>query len=108
MDLQTRMTVDRGLLQEEKAVRRRKKKEPIRPAEPGYFNNYLIDNKSCVIVGVQATTARLSQESAAAREMITRSAERRGRFPQSVAADTTYGNGELLAWFVFLHEESIT
>ncbi len=70
-----------------------------RPAELGYFNNYLIDNQSCVIVGVQATTARLSQESAAAREMITRSAERRGRFPQSVAADTTYGNGELLAWF---------
>ena len=76
-----------------------------RPAELGYFNNYLIDNQSCVIVGVQATSARLSQESAAAREMITRSAERRGRFPQSVAADTTYGNGELLAW---LEERNIT
>lgn len=70
-----------------------------RAAELGYFNNYLIDNGSGVIVGVQATAARLSQESAAAREMITRSAERRGRFPQSVAADTAYGNGELLAWF---------
>src|SRR6201987_2570025 len=68
-------------------------------AELGDFNNYPIDNKSCVILGVQATTARLSQESAAAREMITRSAERRGRFPKAVAADTTYGNGELLAWF---------
>ena len=56
-------------------------------------------------MGVQATSARLSQESAAAREMITRSAERGGRFPQSVAADTTYGNGELLAW---LEERSIT
>ena len=76
-----------------------------RPAELGYFNNYLIDNQSCVILGVQATSARLSQESAAAREMITRSAERRGRFPQSVAADTTYGNGELLAWF---EERNIT
>jgi len=76
-----------------------------RRAELGYFNNYLIDNQSCVIVGVQATSARLSQESAAAREMITRSAERRGRFPQSVAADTTYGNGELLAWF---EERNIT
>ena len=70
-----------------------------RPAGLAYFNNYLIDNRSCVILGVQATAARLSQESAAAREMITRSAERCGRFPQSVAADTTYGNGELLAWF---------
>ncbi len=76
-----------------------------RPAELGYFNNYLVDNRSCVIVGVQATAARLSQESAAAREMITHSAERRGRFPQSVAADTTYGNGELLAW---LEERGIT
>ena len=56
-------------------------------------------------MGVQATSARLSQESAAAREMITRSAERGGRFPQSVAADTTYGNGELLAW---LEERNIT
>ena len=37
--------------------------------------------------------------------MITRSAERCGRFPQSVAADTTYGNGELLAWF---EERNIT
>jgi transposase len=76
-----------------------------RAAELGYFNNYLIDNQSGVIVGVQATAARLSQESVAAREMITRSAERRGRFPQSVAADTTYGNGELLAW---LEERNIT
>ena len=75
------------------------------PAELGYFNNYLVDNGSGVIVGVQATAARLSQESAAAREMITRSAERRGRFPQSVAADTAYGNGELLAW---LEERHIT
>jgi transposase len=76
-----------------------------RPAELGYFNNYLVDNGSGVIVGVQATPARLSQESAAAREMITRSAERRGCFPQSVAADTAYGNGELLAW---LEERNIT
>jgi hypothetical protein len=56
-------------------------------------------------VGVQATAARLSQESATARQMITRSAEKRGRFPQSLAADTTYGNGDLLAW---LEERNIT
>src|SRR5207247_2812800 len=31
-----------------------------RAAELGYFDNYLIDNESCVIVGVQATAARLS------------------------------------------------
>ncbi len=51
-----------------------------------------------MIVGVQATAARLSQESAAARDMIDRYRERYGRLPQSLAADNTYGNGELLQW----------
>jgi transposase len=69
-----------------------------RAAELGYFDNYLIDNESCVIVGVQATAARLSQESAAARDMLDRYQERHGRLPQSLAADNTYGNGELLQW----------
>ncbi len=76
-----------------------------RPGELGYFDNYLIDNASCVIVGVQATAARLSQESAAARAMIERFHEREGHYPQSLAADTGYGNGELLHW---LEERDIT
>ena len=37
------------------------------PARMGYYNNYLVDNHSCIIVGVQATGARLSEESPAAR-----------------------------------------
>ena len=32
------------------------------PARLGYYDNYLVDNASCIIVGVQATPARLSQE----------------------------------------------
>jgi hypothetical protein len=68
------------------------------PARPGYYDNYLFDNASCVIVGVQATPARLSQESVAARDMIERYRERYGYRPQTLAADTTYGNGELLPW----------
>src|SRR5713226_2495591 len=55
------------------------------PARLGYYDNYLVDNHSCVIVGVQATAARMSQE--------------------SVAADATYGNGEFLQW---LMERGIT
>ncbi len=51
-----------------------------------------------MIVGVQATPARLSQESVAARDMIDRYRERYGRLPQTLAADNTYGNGELLQW----------
>ncbi len=68
------------------------------PARLGYYDNYLVDNASCVIVGVQATPARLSQESVAARGMLERYRERYGYLPQTLAADTTYGNGELLQW----------
>jgi len=35
------------------------------PARLGYYDNYLVDNQSCVIVGVQATAARMSQETVA-------------------------------------------
>jgi len=68
------------------------------PARLGYYDNYLVDNQSCVIVGVQATAARMSQETVAAQDMLTRFAQWQGREPESVAADTTYGNGEFLQW----------
>jgi transposase len=68
------------------------------PARLGYYDNYLVDNPSCVIVGVQATAARMSQETVAAPAMLTRFAQWQGRAPESVAADTTYGNGEFLQW----------
>ena len=51
---------------------------------------------SCVIVGVQGTAARMSQETVAAQDMLTRFTQWQGREPESVAADTTYGNGEFL------------
>jgi transposase len=75
------------------------------PARLGYYDNYLVDNDSCVIVGVQATAARMSQETVAAQDMLTRFAAWQGRAPDSVAADTTYGNGEFLQW---LADRSIT
>jgi transposase len=75
------------------------------PARLGYYDNYLVDNDSCVIVGVQATAARMSQETVAAQDMLTRFAQWQGRTPESVAADTTYGNGEFLQW---LADRSIT
>src|SRR3974377_112346 len=68
------------------------------PARLGYYDNYLVDNDSCVIVGVQATAARMSQETVAAQDMLTRFGHWQGREPASVAADTTYGNGEFLQW----------
>jgi transposase len=75
------------------------------PARLGYYDNYLVDNASCVIVGVQATAARMSQETVAAQDMLTRFAQWQGREPESVAADTTYGNGQFLQW---LADRSIT
>ena len=43
------------------------------PARLGYYDNYLVANQSCVIVGVQATAARMSQETVAAQDMIAHS-----------------------------------
>ena len=70
------------------------------PARLGYYDNYLVDNHSCVIVGVQATAARLSQETVAAQDMIARFCQWQGQKPASVAADATYGNGEFLQWLL--------
>ena len=68
------------------------------PARLGYYDNYLVDNQSCVIVGVQATAARMSQETVAAQDMLTRFTEWRGGKAEWLAADTTYGNGKFLRW----------
>jgi transposase len=70
------------------------------PARLGYYDNYLVDNHSCVIVGVQGTAARMSQETVAAQNMIARFAQWQGREPVSVVADATYGNGEFLQWLM--------
>jgi len=74
-------------------------------AKLGYYDNYLVDNASCIVVGVQGTSARLSQDSVAARSMIEDYQDRYGRLPRSLAADNTYGNGEMLHW---LDERGIT
>jgi len=73
------------------------------PARLGYYDNYLVDNHSCVIVGVQATAARMSQETVAAQQMLNRFAQWQGEEPESLAADTTYGNGEFLQWLAEEH-----
>jgi hypothetical protein len=69
------------------------------PAQLGYYDNYLVDNASGVIVGVQATPARLSQESAAARAMIERYGKRYGycgklwrRIPPTATANCCNGS----------------
>ena len=67
-------------------------------SEFAYYDNYLIDSQSCIIAGVTATPARLSQEIVAARQMLERAKERFGLEPASVTADKSYGTGEFLSW----------
>jgi transposase len=67
-------------------------------SEFAYYENYLVDSRSCVIAGVMATPARLSQEIVAARQMLERAKERFGLQPVSVTADKSYGTGEFLSW----------
>ncbi len=67
---------------------------------PSYFDNYLIDNASCIILGVEGTKARFRQETLAARRMLAQVKERFGICPESVGADKAYGSGEFLAWLL--------
>jgi hypothetical protein len=63
------------------------------PRRAGHGHGWATDNHSCVIVGVQATAARMSQETVSAQDMLTLFAQWQGRESESVATDTTYGNG---------------
>ncbi len=64
-----------------------------------YYDNYLVDTASRVIVEVEATPALSRQEMVAACRMIER-VEKLGLRPESVGADKAYGSGEFLAWLL--------
>jgi transposase len=69
------------------------------PATLGYYDNYLVDTTSRVILSVDATPARFRQEVLAAQRMIEH-VSRFGIQPQNLAADKAYGSGEFLAWLL--------
>jgi transposase len=64
-----------------------------------YYDNYLMDTASRVIVDVEATPALSRQEMVAARRMVER-VEKLGLRPESLGADKAYGSGEFLAWLL--------
>lgn len=64
----------------------------------GYYSNYLIDTKHAVIVDMEATPARPSQEVVAARAMMDRVEKQHGMKPRTLAADKLYGSGHFLSW----------
>jgi transposase len=65
-----------------------------------YAANYLIDLKHAIVVDVEPSPARSSQEVLSARTMLARTKERMGLWPQRLAADTAYGSGWMLGWLV--------
>jgi transposase len=64
-----------------------------------YYDNYLIDTASRVILEVEATPALFHQETVAARRMIER-VQKLGLRPGDLGADKAYGSGEFLAWLL--------
>src|SRR5216684_1277262 len=64
-----------------------------------YYDNYLIDTTSRVILGVEAAPALFHQEAVAARNMLAGVAKF-GIQPESLGADKGYGSGEFLAWLL--------
>jgi len=70
------------------------------PAVPSYYDHYLIDNPSCIILGVEATPVRFREETLAARRMLQQVKERFDICPGSLGADKGYGSGEFLAWLL--------
>src|SRR5437899_11790729 len=64
-----------------------------------YYDNYLIDNASRVILDVVATPARFRQEPLAARRWLEHLAQL-GLRPESLGADKAYGSGEFVAWLL--------
>lgn len=65
-----------------------------------YGDNYLIDTKAAIILDVEASPARWTAEVAATRVMIDRTKDRFDLRPNTLAADTAYGSGGMLAWLM--------
>src|SRR4029077_15886371 len=71
----------------------------VGPAKMAYFDNYLIDTRSRVILGVEATPALFHQETVAARKMVEQ-VQKFGLKPETLGADKAYGSGEFLTWLL--------
>ena len=71
----------------------------VGPAKMAYFDNYLIDTSSRVILGVEATPALFHQEVVAARKMMEQ-VQKFGLQPEALGANKAYGSGEFLEWLL--------
>lgn len=65
-----------------------------------YSTNYLIDTAHGVILDVEATQTRRTEEVESAKTMIERVEERFHLTPERLIGDTAYGSAPMLAWLV--------
>jgi len=65
-----------------------------------FETNLLVDTAHGIIVDVEATPARLSQEIVAAKAMLARAAGTFGFAPSCLGADKSYSTGPFLAWLL--------
>ncbi|MEO1681623.1 MAG: IS1182 family transposase [Pseudomonadota bacterium] len=70
-----------------------------------YSTNYLVDLEHAIIVDVEATAPIRQAESKAAQNMIERTRDRFGLYPERLVGDTAYGGAEMLGWLG--HEQGI-
>jgi transposase len=70
-----------------------------------YSTNYLVDLDNAVIVDVDATAPIRQAEVGITKDMILRTRERFGLYPEKLVADTAYGSAPMLGWLV--EEEGI-
>lgn len=73
---------------------------PGGPAFYAYSTNYLIDVEAGIIVDVEASPARRTDEVNATRIMVERVEERFDLKPTHLIGDTAYGTAEMLGWMV--------
>src|SRR3546814_6238936 len=73
---------------------------PGGPAFYAYSTNYLIDVEAGIIVDVEASPARRTDEVNATRTMVERVEERFDLKPKRLIGDTAYGTAEMLGWMV--------
>jgi len=66
----------------------------------GYGLNYLIDIAHAIIVDVEPTPARSSDEVESTKTMLVRTERCFGLKPKRLAADTAYGTGKFLGWLI--------
>lgn len=70
-----------------------------------YSTNYLVDLDNAVIVDVDATAPIRQAEVGITKDMILRTREHFGLYPEKLVADTAYGSAPMLGWLV--EEEGI-